>query len=81
MKRIAPLVVVAALAASQAGCYGSYSAFKAVNRWNGTLSRNNVVNSLIHLGLYVVPVYPIAFVGDFLIFNTVEFATGNPVFK
>ena len=34
MKRIAPLVVVAALAASQAGCYGSYSGFKAVNRWN-----------------------------------------------
>ncbi len=81
MKRIAPLVVAAALAASQAGCYGSYGASKALNRWNGTVTGDRIANSVIHFGLWVVPVYPLAFVGDFLIFNNIEFLTGNPVFK
>ncbi len=79
MKRLAPLLVAAALAASQPGCYGSYSAFKAVNRWNGTLG-SSVVNSVVHFGLYIIPVYEVVFVGDFLIFNTVEFIQGKPVF-
>lgn len=81
MKRLAPLVLAVALSSQAAGCYGSYSAFNAVHRWNRTASSNKVVNSLIHFGLWVIPVYPITIVGDFLIFNTVEFATDQPVFK
>jgi hypothetical protein len=56
MKRIAPFVVVAALAASQPACYGTYSAVKALNRWNGQVTDSKVYNSLIHVGLYVIPV-------------------------
>ena len=81
MKRVAPLVMAAALAASQAGCYGSYGASKALNRWNGTVTSSNVGNSVVHLALWVIPVYPIVFVGDFLIFNNIEFLTGDPVFR
>jgi hypothetical protein len=79
-KHAATLVVAAALAASQPACYGSYGATKALNRWNGTLG-SPVVNSVVHFGLWVIPVYPLAIVGDWLIFNNVEFITGNPVFK
>jgi hypothetical protein len=81
MRHAAPLVVAVALAASQPACYGSYGATKSLNRWNGSVTGDKLVNSVIHFGLWVVPVYPLAIVGDFLIFNNVEFITGSPVFK
>jgi hypothetical protein len=73
-------MVVAALAAAQPACYGSYSAFHAVHRWNGHATSNRIVNSLIHFGFYVIPVYPLVTFGDIIIFNTVEFITKKPVF-
>jgi hypothetical protein len=80
MKRLAPLVIASMLATS-AGCYGSYGAFHAVHKWNGHATNNNVANSAIHFGLWVLPVYPLALLGDFIIFNNIEFLTGNPVFR
>jgi hypothetical protein len=81
MKRLAPLFCVLALAASQPACYGSYSASKALHRWNGKVTGDKIANSAIHLGLWLIPVYPLVFVGDFLIFNNVEFIGGSPVFN
>ncbi len=80
MKRLAPLALAAALATTQAGCYGTYSATNTLNRWNGTVSDNKIVTSAVHLGLWIIPVYELAIVGDFFIFNTVEFLQGRPVF-
>ena len=77
MKRIIPLALVAALAT---GCYGSYGAFNAVHRWNGHATGSKIGNSAIHLGLWILPVYPLCLFGDFLIFNNIEFLTGTPVF-
>ncbi len=51
-----------------------------LHAWNGTATGNKIANSAIHLGLWVVPVYELAIVADFLIFNNVEFITGTPVF-
>lgn len=84
MKKLAPLAIAAALAAtsvSQTGCYGSYSAFNAVHHWNGGATGSKVVNSVIHFGLWVIPVYELAIVGDWLIFNNIEFLTGKRVFR
>jgi hypothetical protein len=81
MKRLAPLALVAALAASQPACYGSYGAFRTVHRWNGNATGSSVVNSVLHFGLWVLPIYPLTLVGDFFIFNNIEFLTGSPVFK
>lgn len=78
MKRILLSLV---LASSLAGCYGSYSAGHAVHRWNGQVSSDKLVRSAVHLGLYIVPVYELAWLGDFWVFNTIEFLTGTPVFK
>jgi hypothetical protein len=80
MKRIASLALVAALASSSAGCLGSYSATKKLNQWNFKATGTPVVNSVIHFGLWVIPVYELAILGDFLIFNNVEFFTNKPVF-
>jgi hypothetical protein len=77
MRRLAPLVLAAALTN---GCYGSWSAARAVHRWNGQVTQSRVANSVIHFGLFVVPVYPIVGFADFLVFNAVEFFTGQPVF-
>ena len=81
MKHLPTLALVAALSTASAGCYGSYSAFHTVHRWNGTAAGSKVVNGVIHFGLWVIPVYPLTLVGDFLIFNNIEFLTGSPVFS
>ena len=74
-------MLVAAALAAQPACYGSYGAFHAVHTWNGHATNSRVANSAIHFGLWVLPVYELCFVGDFLIFNNIEFITGSPVFK
>jgi hypothetical protein len=74
------LVLAAALSATSA-CYGSYGAFNAVHRWNGNVTGSKVANSAVHLLFWILPVYELVLVGDFLIFNNVEFVTGSPVFK
>lgn len=79
-KLLAPLVLATVLATS-AGCYGSYSAFHSVHKWNGHATDNRIANSVIHFGFWVIPVYPIVIFGDWLIFNNVEFITNKPVFN
>ncbi|MCA9676345.1 MAG: DUF3332 family protein [Kofleriaceae bacterium] len=77
---IAALALVAGMAATVPACYGSYSGFHALHRWNGEVSHDKLARSAVHLGLWILPVYELMLLGDFLVFNTVEFATGSPVF-
>lgn len=82
MKRIAPLVLAAALlAGAGTGCYGSFSASKKLHAWNGKVSSNVVVREAVFLGLVIIPVYELAVIGDAIIFNTIEFATGSNPFQ
>jgi len=80
-KLFAPVFLAAVLSTAAVGCYGSYGAFHSVHKWNGTVSNNKVANSLIHFALWVIPVYELALLGDFIIFNNVEFITDEPVFR
>lgn len=80
MKTYLAAALVAATLATVPACYGSYSAFRKVRDWNGGVSGNKWVNSAVHLGLWIIPVYELTLVGDFLIFNTVEHFTGDTVF-
>lgn len=80
MKCLAPLLLVSALATTQPACYGSYGAFNKIHKWNGKATGNKITNSAIHLGLWILPVYELCILGDFFIFNTIEFITGsNPL--
>lgn len=81
MKKLMPAVVVAALAASQPACYGSYGAFNKVHKWNGEATSSGVANSAIHFAFWIIPVYELVLLGDVLIFNNVEFATGSNPFQ
>jgi hypothetical protein len=80
MKRpLAPLALALLLGAT--GCYGSYSAFNTLHKWNGTATSSKVGNSFIHFALWIIPAYELFLFGDLFIFNTVEFFSGEPVFK
>lgn len=79
-RTLATTALALALASSSAGCYGSYQAAKKVHAWNGRATNSPIVNSIIHLGFWIVPIYPLVVAGDFLIFNNIEFITGsNPL--
>ncbi|WP_407443156.1 DUF3332 family protein [Fibrobacter sp.] len=76
-KGIAALLCASVITLS--GCYGSYACFHKLHKWNGTLG-NKWLNSIVHFGLNIIPVYGIAFFVDWLVLNTVEFWTGsNPL--
>lgn len=61
------------------GCYGGFTATKKLYTWNGSLG-NKWLNSIVMVGMAIIPVYSIAGLADILILNTVEFWTGsNPL--
>jgi len=61
-------------------CLGSYSAFNNLREWNEDATNNKFVNNLIFWGLNIIPVYGLFFIGDTIIFNVIEFWSGdNPV--
>ena len=79
-KRTAPLLAcLLALGFFLNACHASYSAFHRVQKWNGGISEKRFVNSLVHFLMWLGP-YELILLGDLLIFNTVEFWSGAPVF-
>ena len=77
MKRLALLLV---LLLTLGGCYGSYTATRKIHHWNGTITSNNIANSVVMWAMFIIPIYELGFLGDLFIFNTVESATGsNPI--
>ena len=61
-------------------CLGSFSAFNGLRDWNDGVTDSKFLDNLIFWGLNIVPVYGLFFIGDVLIFNTIEFWSGsNPV--
>lgn len=71
------LVVVAA---SVAGCMGSFTLTKKLYGFNETITDNKIVNNVIFWGLNIVPVYSLAVGVDVIILNTIEFWTGAKLF-
>jgi hypothetical protein len=62
------------------GCLGQFAAFNKLSDWNQKVTDNKFVNEVIFLAFNIVPVYGIAYLGDVLIFNSIEFWTGeNPM--
>ena len=74
------LAATLATAVASTGCYGSYGAYHKLHKWNATVG-DKWANSGVHLALWIIPVYELAILGDFLVFNTVEHFTGSNPFK
>lgn len=60
-------------------CIGSFKLFNNLKEWNQGVS-DKFVNELIFLAFHIVPIYPIAYLADVLVLNSIEFWSGrNPV--
>ena len=61
-------------------CLGPNRALSSLSTWNAQLSTQDWINEVVFLGLIVVPVYPVAFAADVLVFNTMDYWQGeNPI--
>ena len=82
-KALSSLALASVLAlpfAATTSCNGTFSAFNGLSDWNDDVTDQDWVNEIIFLGLIIVPVYQLALLGDVLIFNTVEYWSGdNPI--
>ena len=74
------LLLTFALALGTSSCIGSNAAYSNVHHWNSRLFDNKYLNEAVFLGLnFIPPVYPFALLGDYIIFNPIEFWSGNNV--
>jgi hypothetical protein len=79
MKKI---ILAAALTFSLAtsSCLGPNNAFNNLHHWNENMSDNKWGNEAVFVVLNVIPVYALFYVGDIIIFNSIEFWGGdNPI--
>lgn len=61
-------------------CLGPNHAFEGIRNWNAELSEQDWINEVVFLGLTIVPVYSFAYLGDILLFNTIDYwSGGNPI--
>lgn len=84
MKKAMFLTVAAlTLAGATTGCIGknnTFCLFNGVLKWNKSASDNEWINELIFLGLNIIPVYGVSLFADVLVFNSIDFWTGdNPM--
>ena len=80
-QRILAACLAAALVFGSSGCYGPFKLTKKLHAWNGQVGEK-WANEFVFLVLIWVPVYGLATLGDALIFNSIEFWTGeNPIDK
>jgi hypothetical protein len=70
-------VGLVALGMMVSGCYGPFYLTRKVWRFNGEVSDNKWVVELAYLVMTWLPVYGIAGLADAVIFNSIEFWTGN----
>jgi len=71
---------ILALGLVSSSCLGPDNAYGSIKSWNAGLSDQDWVNELVFVGLYIIPVYEFALLGDILIFNTIGYWAGdNPI--
>ena len=74
------LAMVGAIVMSS--CIGSFQLWNNVKDWNSGISSSKFINEVIFIALNIVPVYEICYLADVLVFNSIEFWTGdNPIAK
>jgi len=60
-------------------CIGSFALFNKLLAWNKTVG-DKFINELVFVAFCIVPIYPLAWMADLLVLNSIEFWTDeNPV--
>jgi hypothetical protein len=77
--RIISMFLGAAMLTQLQGCYGNFNLTRKIYAWNGTLG-DKWINSVVLFVLFIVPVYALCGLVDYVVLNTIQFWTGkNPV--
>jgi hypothetical protein len=76
------LVVLVAFFTATTACYGPFNLTRVVYKWNGNLKGRTAIETKwfiegVFLLLALLPVYGLALLADALIFNSIQFWTGN----
>ena len=77
-KKYLSVALVIALAGSMltTSCIGNFALTNKLLAWNKTIS-NKFVNELVFFAFWIIPVYEVSALADVLVFNTIEFWSGN----
>jgi hypothetical protein len=62
------------------GCYGPFPLTKTIYDWNGSIE-SDLGENLVFWAFLIIPVYGVAMGADAIVFNTVEFWTGEPLLE
>jgi hypothetical protein len=76
-RTIAVLVLAGLLPMTTTGCFGGFQLVRKVYKFNREVSPDKWIRELTFLVLTIIPVYGAAAFLDAVIFNSVEFWTGN----
>ncbi|MDE5694193.1 MAG: DUF3332 domain-containing protein [Duncaniella sp.] len=79
-KRLIPVALVAAISAPLfTSCIGSFALTNKLLSWNNSIG-SKIVNELVFIGLWVLPVYEVSVLADVVVINSSEFWRGsNPM--
>jgi hypothetical protein len=73
------LMLVALLAPVFTGCYGNFQATRSIYKFNGEVSEDKVVRSVVMWGLLILPVYYIGGLADVFVLNPIEYWSGTKI--
>jgi hypothetical protein len=70
-KLLLPALVATALLCTS--CLGPNKTFISLGKWNDTATDYKWANEAIFIGLWIVPVYEVCYLGDVVILNSIDF--------
>ena len=76
LKRTAAALILCFTILAFSGCYGPFNLTKSVHHWNGSIGSDEL-NEVVFIAFLIIPVYEFSIVLDALLFNTLEYWTGN----
>ena len=80
MKLFKPLALTIGISLMSSSCVGNFMLFNKLAQWNLKSIQDKWLAEIIFVGLTIIPVYPICYAADALVFNSIEFWTGdNPI--
>ncbi len=73
------LVLAVCSSLGLSSCIGSFALTNKLLSWNQTIS-NKVVNEIVFVAFWILPVYEVSGIADLLVINSIEFWSGdNPM--
>jgi hypothetical protein len=74
---VIPIMLAAMLPVLMSGCYGAFPLTNKIYEFNGDISRHKLIQTVTFWVFLIIPVYEIGMLADAIVFNLVEFWTGE----